>query len=75
MTNYHVIKGAQSAVIKLANGAFFAVDGVLAEDPDRNLVVLKVSGKSLPSLVLADKRCVDQPSGGQLVPHGVRHRS
>ncbi len=54
VTNYHVIKGAHSAIVKLTNGAFFPVDGVLAEDPERDLAILKVPGKNLPSLTLAE---------------------
>jgi len=54
VTNYHVIQGAHSAVAKLANGAFFFVDGVLGVDLDRDLAILKVSGKNLPFLKLAD---------------------
>jgi hypothetical protein len=54
VTNHHVIAGAHSAVVKLNNGAFFPVDGVLADDPVRDIAVLKVSGKNLPVLLLAD---------------------
>jgi hypothetical protein len=54
VTNHHVIAGAHSAIVKLNNGAFFAVDGVIADDPDHDLAVIKVSGKNLPSLALAD---------------------
>jgi S1-C subfamily serine protease len=54
VTNYHVIQGAHSAVAKLANGAFFLVDGVSGVDVNRDLAVLKVSGKDLPFLRLAD---------------------
>lgn len=52
VTNHHVIKGAHSAIAKLANGSFFPVDGVLAADIDRDLVLLKVAGKGLPFLTL-----------------------
>jgi Trypsin-like peptidase domain len=54
VTNHHVIAGAHSAVVKLNNGAFFPVEGVLADDPERDIAVLKVSGKNLPVLLLAD---------------------
>lgn len=54
VTNHHVIAGAHSAVVKLNNGAFFPVDGVVADDPDHDIAVIKVSGKNLPVLVLAD---------------------
>jgi S1-C subfamily serine protease len=54
VTNYHVIKEAHSAVVKLSNGAFFAVSGVLATDHDKDLAIIKVNGKNLPSLSLGD---------------------
>jgi S1-C subfamily serine protease len=53
VTNFHVIKGAHSAVAKLANGSFFPVDGVLATAVDGDLVLLKVQGKGLPFLNLS----------------------
>ena len=52
VTNYHVIKGAHTAIVKLTNGSFFPVDGVLAADPDKDLAILKVAGKNLPFLSL-----------------------
>ena len=54
VTNHHVIAGAHSAIVKLNTGAFFPVDGVLADDPIRDIAILKVSGKNLPVLQLAD---------------------
>jgi Trypsin-like peptidase domain len=54
VTNHHVIEGAHSAVVKLNNGAFFPVDGVVADDGDLDIAILKVSGKNLPPLQLAD---------------------
>ena len=54
VTNYHVIKEAHSAVVKLSNGAFFPVTGVLAFSTGKDLAVIKVNGKNLPFLSLAD---------------------
>jgi Trypsin-like peptidase domain len=54
VTNLHVIKGASSAIVKLSNGAFFPVTGVLASDTTKDLAVIKVDGKNLPFLALAD---------------------
>lgn len=54
VTNHHVIKDAHSAIVKLSNGAFFPVSGVLADDSERDLAVIKVKGKSLPFLSLGD---------------------
>jgi serine protease Do len=34
VTNHHVIAGAHSAVVKLNNGSFFPVEGVLADDSE-----------------------------------------
>jgi hypothetical protein len=54
VTNHHVIVGARSAIVKLNNGAFFAVDGIVADDPEHDIAVIKVSGKNLPSLSFVD---------------------
>src|SRR5271166_750102 len=54
VTNYHVIKDAHSATVKLSNGAFFPVKGVLASDADKDLAIIKVDGKHLPFLSLGD---------------------
>jgi len=54
VTNHHVIAGAHSAVVKLNNGSFFPVEGILADDSDRDIAVIKVSGKNLPVLKMAD---------------------
>ena len=54
VTNYHVIKEAHSAIVKLSNGAFFPVSGVLASSPDKDLAIIKVNGKNLPFLALGD---------------------
>ena len=32
VTNYHVIKDASSAIVKLPDGAFYQVDGIMAFD-------------------------------------------
>jgi len=52
VTNYHVVQGGRSAVVKLANGSSFSVDGVLAVDVDKDLALLKVGGTALPFLNL-----------------------
>lgn len=52
VTNHHVIAGATSATVKLNNGAFFPVEGVIADDPEHDLAVIKVNGKNLPHLGL-----------------------
>ena len=54
VTNYHVIRNGSSAVIKLPNGAFFAVDGVLASDKDRDVAIIKAHGNDFRTLTLGD---------------------
>jgi S1-C subfamily serine protease len=54
VTNYHVIENAASAVVKFPNGAFYAVQGVLGIDKDKDLAVLKLSGTDFPFLPLGD---------------------
>jgi len=54
VTNFHVIKDAHSAVVKMSTGAFFPVSGILASDPARDLAILKINGKNLPFLTLGN---------------------
>src|SRR5215475_13514234 len=54
VTNHHVMAGARSATVKLNNGAFFPVEGILADDADNDLAIIKVSSKNLPTLSLAN---------------------
>ena len=54
ITNYHVIDGASSAVIKFPNGAFFLIEGVLAADMAKDIAVLKASGSDFPTVALGD---------------------
>ena len=68
ITNYHVIKGANSAIVKLTDGAFFPVKGVLTWDADKDLAVIKVTGKNLPFLELANSDGV--PVGTHVVAIG-----
>jgi hypothetical protein len=54
VTNYHVIKNGASAVIKLPDGAFFVVDGVLASDKNRDVAIIKAHGNNFRPLTLGD---------------------
>jgi hypothetical protein len=54
VTNYHVIKGARSAIVKLPDGAFYDVDGVVAFDKARDLAVIKAHGQNFRVVTLGD---------------------
>ena len=54
VTNYHVIAEGSSAVVKLPDGAFFVVDGVLASDKHRDVAVIKAHGENFRTLTLGD---------------------
>jgi S1-C subfamily serine protease len=54
VTNYHVIKGASSAIVKLPDGAFYDVDGVVAFDKERDLAVIKAHGKNFHVVTLGN---------------------
>ena len=54
ITNHHVIENAASAVARAENGGQFTVEGVLADDPKNDLVLLKLKGKDLPFLTLGN---------------------
>jgi S1-C subfamily serine protease len=53
VTCYHVINEAYPAVIKLINGASFQEISVLGCDSARDVAVIKVKGRNLPSVKLA----------------------
>jgi len=54
VTNYHVIAEGTSAVVKLPDGAFYLVDGVLAFDKARDIAVIKAHGEKFRTLALGD---------------------
>jgi S1-C subfamily serine protease len=54
ITNYHVIEDAKSAIIKLDNGAFYSIAGLVAADEGHDVAVLKADGKGFPTLSLGD---------------------
>lgn len=64
VTNYHVVKGAHAAYVKLNNGAFFKVDGLVASDEQADLAIVKVAGNDLPVLQFGDS---DRATVGQSV--------
>jgi Trypsin-like peptidase domain len=54
VTNYHVIKSGSSAIVKLPDGAFFAVDGVLAFDKERDIAIIKAHGENFRTVTLGE---------------------
>jgi len=54
VTNYHVIAEGNSAVVKLPDGAFYAVDGVLAFDKVRDVAIIKAHGQNFRILALGN---------------------
>lgn len=54
VTNYHVIAQGSSAVVKLPDGAFYVVDGVLASDKAHDIAVIKVHGQDFSTLILGN---------------------
>jgi hypothetical protein len=54
VTNYHVIAEGNSAVVKLPDGAFYAVDGVLSSDKARDIAIIKVHGQNFRALPLGN---------------------
>ena len=54
VTNYHVIAEGSSAVVKLPDGAFYAVDGVLASDKARDIAIIKAHGQNFRTLKLGN---------------------
>jgi V8-like Glu-specific endopeptidase len=54
LTNYHVIAEGSSAIVKLPDGAFYVVDGVVASDKARDVAVIKTHGTNFRTLTLGN---------------------
>jgi S1-C subfamily serine protease len=54
VTNYHVVKNGSSGLIKLPDGSFFNVDGVLAFDDYHDIAVIRAHGTNFKTLALGD---------------------
>src|ERR1017187_4326170 len=59
ITNHHVIENGAGAIAKAENGGLFTVEGVLADDPKNDLVLLKLKGKDLPFLPLGNSEKIE----------------
>ena len=57
LTNEHVVNGAMEVTVTLADGRSLAAQ-VLASDEDHDLAVLKVQGRDLPTVTMADSTTV-----------------
>lgn len=53
VTNHHVVDGADEVMVQLADGRSFKAE-VLGSDPEVDIAVLKIDGKNLQALKLAD---------------------
>jgi len=75
VSNYHVIKGAYPAIVKLSTGDVFDRIDVLEWDARRDIAVIKVPGFNMPTVVLGNS---DEVVVGEHVvvvgnPQGLEH--
>ncbi len=54
LTNNHVIDGADEIIVKLGNSEHEYKATKIGSDPDADIAVLKIEGKSLPAITFAD---------------------
>ena len=59
VTNYHVMDGASTAVVKFYNGTFAPVEGVLSFDSDVDLVLLQTSSHDTQSVELGNPEAAE----------------
>ncbi len=57
-TSYQLIKGAKVVGVKIESGDIFPVTEIFAQDPLKNLALLRISGYKLPVLSLQDSTLV-----------------
>lgn len=58
VTNYHVMRDARSARVKMASGDVYDRVSILAQDERRDIAVLQVAGFDLPTLPLGNSDSV-----------------
>ncbi len=56
VTNFHIIEGMDRLAVALTgeNIQLFDVDTIVAEDPSKDITVLKIDGENLPYIVMGD---------------------
>ena len=59
VTNYHVIRDAAAATIRLQSGDQYHVNGVLDADVEKDFAILKIKATSLPVLRLSNSEKVE----------------
>jgi hypothetical protein len=65
VSNYHVVKGASMARIKLPNGDMYKTADVVDVDDHKDIIILKIKGFQLPTVRLGDSDRVE--SGESIV--------
>ncbi|MBU2265518.1 MAG: S1C family serine protease [Candidatus Omnitrophica bacterium] len=72
VTNQHVIKNAPITSVKLKDGRNYPVEGFIYQDVERDICILKIKAKDLPTVSLVDLDstekgekiyCIADPSG------------
>jgi len=58
VTNYHVIEDMDRLAVALGENKVFDVDTIVAEDPNKDIAVLKIEGQNLPYIVMGDSNLV-----------------
>jgi S1-C subfamily serine protease len=58
VTNYHVIRDARSASVKLASGDIYDQVSILAQDQRRDIAVIRIAGFEMPTLPLGNSDAV-----------------
>ncbi len=58
LTNFHVVRDARSARVKLASGDVYDRVSILVQDARRDIAVLQVAGFALPTLLLGNSDSV-----------------
>jgi S1-C subfamily serine protease len=56
VTNHHVIEGAVKVTASLADGRKIECTGVLADDEEKDLAIVKIPGEGYPPLTLGNSR-------------------
>jgi S1-C subfamily serine protease len=75
ITNYHVIRGAQDALVKLKNGEVYDRVSVIDYHPVRDIAILKITAMNLPTVMLGDSEKAEPGDEAVAIgnPKGLEH--
>ena len=59
LTNYHLLEGAHSTIVKLSNGDIYNQVFLAGQDQEKDIAIVKIKGRKFPCVSLGDSNSVE----------------